>query len=158
MNRVIRSARILWRAESMLGSLRLAGMLKKAGLFAVAALVGVFGIVMLDLAAFFALAPEWGQSGAALIVAAGDFLLAGVIVFISQRVGPGAETQMLTEVRDMALEDLEAEAAGLETAWVHARREFLDRVRHPLATLAPGVLMPLLKSLLAGLRANKPEA
>jgi hypothetical protein len=129
--------------------------LKQVGMLAFAALVGVFGVAMLDVAAFFALLPQWGHSGAALAVALGDFVLAIVVVVLAQFVKPGAEVQMLSEVRDMALEDLEAEVAGVESAFVQARKEMLDMVRHPLSALAPGVLVPLLKSVVSGLRAGK---
>ncbi len=155
MKRVARSLRILWRAESQLGAIRVAGLMKKAGMLAFAALVGVFGVAMLDIAAFFALLPQWGYSGAALAVALGNFVLAIVVFVLAQAVKPGVEVQMLSEVRDMALEDLEAEVAGVETAIVHARKEILDLVRHPLSALAPGVLLPLLKSVVSGLRASK---
>lgn len=155
MKRVARSLRILWRAESQLGTIRIAGLMKKAGMLAFAALVGVFGVAMLDVAAFFALLPQWGHTGAALAVALGDFVLAIVVVVLAQSVKPGAEVEMLSEVRDMALEDLEAEVEGVETAFVHARKEMLEMVRHPLSALAPGVLLPLLKSIVSGLRAGK---
>jgi amino acid transporter len=155
MKRVARSLHILWRAESMLGTIRVSALLKQVGMLAFAALVGVFGVAMLDVAAFFALLPQWGHSGAALAVALGDFVLAIVVVVLAQFVKPGADVQMLSEVRDMALEDLEAEVAGVESAFVQARKEMLDMVRHPLSALAPGVLVPLLKSVVSGLRAGK---
>ena len=155
MKRVARSLHILWRAESLLGTIRVTALMKQVGMLAFAALVGVFGVAMLDVAAFFALLPQWGHSGAALAVALGNFVLAIVVALVARSVKPGADVQMLSEVRDMALEDLEAEVAGVETAFVQARKEMLEMVRHPLSALAPGLLAPLLKSIVAGLRAGK---
>ena len=155
MKRFARSLHILWRAESLLGTIRVSALMKQVGMLAFAALVGVFGVAMLDVAAFFALLPQWGHSGAALAVALGDFVCAMVVVVLAQSVKPGAEVQMLTEVRDMALEDLEAEVAGIETVFVQARKDVMDMVRHPLSAFAPGLLVPLLKSVVSGLRAGK---
>lgn len=155
MKRIARSLRVLWRAESLLGTMRLAGMAKKAGVLAFAGLVAVFGIAMLDLAAFFALTPRFGEAGAALAVGLGNLGLALLGVLVAQSIKPGAEAEMVIEMRDLALEDLEAEMAALEDTVGRARKELTDMVRHPFSSLAPSLLAPTLKSVVSSLRASR---
>lgn len=157
MKRIARSLKVLWRAESLLGTLRLQGMMKKAGMLAFAGLVGVFGIAMLDLAAFFALTPRFGQAGAAMTVGLADIVLAIVAALLAQSIKPGAEADVVIEMRDMALTDLEEEVAVLEHTVDRARREITDLVRHPLSSLAPGLLVPTLKSVIMSLRASRQQ-
>ena len=155
MKRIARSLHNLWRAESLLGTIRLAGLMKKAGLVGFAVLVAVFGVAMLDVAAYFALVPRWGQSGAALAVGLGNFVVALALLAIAQSVKPGAETDMLIEVRDMALADLEAEVAAMEDVVTRARKDLHEIVRHPFSSLAPGVLLPVLRSVVGSLRSAR---
>lgn len=157
MKRIARSLKVLWRAESLLGTLRLQGMLKKAGVLAFAGLIGVFGIAMLDLAAFFALSPRFGQAGAALAVGLADIGLAVLAALLAQSIKPGAEAELVVEMRDLALTDLEEEVAALEQTVERARREITDLVRHPLGALAPGLLVPTLKSVITSLRASRQQ-
>ena len=76
MERFIHSLKVFWRAERLLKTNELRLNIKKVQVTAVASLVGLFGLVMLTLAVFFALVPVWGQSGAALAVAGIDLILA----------------------------------------------------------------------------------
>jgi hypothetical protein len=46
---------------------------------AVAALIGIFGLAMLDLAVYFELEPKLGRVGAAAIVGFGDLILAAIL-------------------------------------------------------------------------------
>lgn len=155
MKRIARSIKVLWRAESLLGTIRLSGMAKKAGVLAFTGCIGIFGIAMLDLAAFFALTPRFGEAGAALIVGLVDIALAVAGIVVAQSIKPGVEADMVIEMRDMALADLEAEVAMLEDSVGRARKEITDLVRHPLASLAPGLLVPALRSVISSLRASR---
>lgn len=155
MKRIVKSLKILWRAESLLGTLRLAVAIRKTSVLAFAGLVGVFGVAMLDVSAFFALTPRLGQAGAALAVGLADIAMAFAGVLVAQSMKPGAELDMVIEMRDMALADLEAEAAALEQSVVHARRELVDLVRHPFTSLAPDLILPTIRSALASLRSSR---
>ena len=159
MGRIIRHLRILWRAESLLAEMRIANATKKIALFAGAGLVAAFGIAMLNFAAFLALQAAWGAPVAALLVALTDQLGAGLILAYALRAKPTNEAAMLREVRDMALQDLEAEAAGIEADIAKLRDHLQSFATQPLSALAPNALWPfvlsLLKSIVAGLRSNE---
>ena len=154
MARLAQNVRILWRAESMLSNVRLHTLAKRSSLIVFAALVGGTGVVMLSIAGFFALRPRWDAAGAALIVGVVDLVLAIALVAYGRTIVPGPEVDMLTEVRDMALAELESSATEVEAAFTRGRRELQQIVRHPLSALAPGVLVPLFKSILSSLRSE----
>ena len=152
MRRIVRHIRILWRSESLLTELRIAAATRKAALLICAALVAAFALGMLNFAAFLALQPLWGAPLAALSVALADLVGAGVLLVYAQSSKAGAETTMLREVRDLALQDLEAEAAGFEAELGKARDQVKDLVQHPLGSIAPSIVLPLLKSVIGALR------
>jgi len=154
MKRLVQNIRILWRAESMLGNVRMHSLLKRSNVLIYQTIVGGLGIAMLNVAGFFALRPAWEASGAALIVASIDLVVALALAAYGRTIKPGPEMEMLTEVRDMALEELESGAAEFEDVFVRGRKELQEIVRHPLAALAPGVLVPLFKSILSSLRSE----
>ena len=79
MKRVTRNITIVWRAERLIAQRRLAVLRKQMTAVAIAGLVGLFGLAMLCLAAYFALEPMLGAPVAALVVALANFLLAIVL-------------------------------------------------------------------------------
>ncbi len=122
---------------------------------ALAGLVAVFGLVMISLAVFFALVPYWGQSLAALAVGGIDIVLAMVLVAYAGSLKPGAEIEMVKEVRDMALSDIEEEIALAEAEVVVMIDEIRRFIRNPLDTLLPGMIGPLLGAVTRGLGSKK---
>ena len=80
MERFIHSLKVFWRAERLLKTNELQLNIKKVQLSAGAALVGLFGLVMLTMAIFFTLVPYWGQAGAALAIAGIDLVLAVLLI------------------------------------------------------------------------------
>ena len=62
---------------------QLRSVMRRTGLFAFAGLIAVFGLAMLNVAAYFALAPIWGDALAMLAVAVADFVIAGILIAIA---------------------------------------------------------------------------
>lgn len=145
MERFVRSLRILWKSERLLAEQQLKLATARLQLNGLAGLIAVFGLAMLNAAAFFALTPVWGQAWAALAVGVADLVLAGGLVAYGQSLQPGAEIEIVKEVRDTALADLEAEAAMVEAEVVGLRDEVRRFLRNPLDTLLPGGIGPLLR-------------
>lgn len=157
MERITHSLKVFWRSERLLKTHELRLNIRKVQLTAVASLVAVFGLLMLNVAIFFGLVPYWGQAGAALGIAGMDLLLAGVLIVWARKLKPASEVEMVKEVRDLAISDIEHEATRV-TAEVQAlRQEISDFVHHPINTLLPGVLAPLLAETVAGLKARRTE-
>ena len=101
-------------------------------------------------------------TGAALVVAAVDAVLAIVLVIVAQPGKPGTETRMLEEVRDMAVADLEEGAKSIEAEIREVRAE-IDGVRqvvssfarNPMDALGPQLVTPIMTLLMRLLRSKK---
>ena len=150
MNRISRNISIVLRTERMIARRHMAVIRNQTGLYAFAGLVSLIGLVMLNVAAFYALITVMAAQFAALIVALGNLVLAGALVLIAGRLSPGKELEPVTELRDLAIAELEAEA---ELAVAEAR-ELSANVRRiardPLGTALPALLGPLISALLSG--------
>ena len=152
MNNLFRHLRVFCRIESTIAEIRLRSLMRRSVLFAVAALLAVFGLGMLNVAAFFALVPRLGAAWAASAAALCDFVVAIVAVLIAAA-RPSPDLNTAIELRQAAIEGLEAELSALQESlgWVsHA-------VRNPLNTALPAIIVPLVTAIIRGLRKDKPE-
>ena len=155
MERFIHSLKVFWRAERLLKTNELRLNIKKVQVTAVASLVGLFGLLMLTLAAFFALVPAWGQAGAALAVAGIDLTLAVILITWAGSLKPAPEAEMIQEVRDMALGDMEHELSLVEAEVKDLKNEVQCFVRNPVDALLPSMIGPLLSGAAKGLKSRK---
>ncbi len=159
MENVVRNLRVLWRAESIIADVRLRQMMVRSGLRGAAVLLGLFAFLMANLAVFFALQQIWGAIWAAAAVSAGNVLLAGILLFAAGRTAPGREMELALEVRNNALENLEADALVVQAQLVELREEIRGVRRaitgfahHPLDNLLPNLLVPLAGAIAKGLK------
>jgi hypothetical protein len=155
MEHLMRSLNVLWRSERLLVEYQLKQGTQKIQFNALAALVAVFGLMMLSVAAFFAIAPYWGHALAALTIGGADLLLAAVLTLYARSLRPTPEVEMVREVRNMALSDIEDEIALAETELVAIRDGIHQFMRHPVDMLLPGVIGPLLSAVAKGLGSAK---
>lgn len=130
MDAILRRVRLLWRAERLVAEIRLAALFRRLAFVAVALVVLMFGLAMLNVAAFFALAERLGQAWGALAVAGGDFVLAMLALLLGASGGrTSRELRLATEMRDATVEALEADAAAL------ARSGIGRFIRDPMGAL-----------------------
>ena len=154
MDNFIRNLRILWRADSAIAEIKLRYALTRSGLHAMAALIALFGLVMLELAAYFALAEAWGAIWAAVALGLLNFAVAGLLVLIAARQHPDRELELANEIHNSAMEALQGDARLLQ-AEVSA---FGQMVRHPFESALPSLIVPLATLLMNMLRKPKDEA
>ena len=154
MERLIHSLKVFWRAERLLRSNEIELSIKKVMLGAGAGLVALFGLVMLSVAVFFALAPIWGEALAALSIASVDFILALLMIMWARSMKPAAETKMVQEVHEMALSEIELEIALADTELTALKNEVQGFVRNPVDALLPSVIGPLVSGAAKGLKAK----
>ncbi|MGI9356606.1 MAG: phage holin family protein [Rhizobiaceae bacterium] len=152
MNRISRNISIALRAERLIAQRKMETLRTKTGLMAAAGLVSGIGLIMLNVAGFFALEARMSPQMAALFVALANFVLAILLGIYAGRVSSEPDLRGATEVRDMALEDIEAEVE--ET--VHQVKEVVSDVRqvvrNPLGSSLPGIIVPLASSLIKSAR------
>ncbi len=162
MEHFIRSFKVLWRSERLLRRNELRLVTQRLQCNALAGLVALFGIIMLSLSLFFALAPYIGNALAALTVGVIAIALAALLVAYGRALKPAAEVAMVAEMRDMAMSDIESELTKAEAEISKLRSEVRRFVRNPLEALLPSVIVPLMGAVAKGVpsikkKTSKPE-
>jgi hypothetical protein len=145
---VANQLRVLWRTERIIADIRLRHLLVGMGLRAFAALIATFGLLMLELSAYFALVQIWSAILAAAILGAVNFIIAAILVLIAARAPSGREIELANEIHGASVEALQMEARALQA-------QFSGAVHHPLNGLVP-LLLPLITIIIKSLR--KPAA
>jgi hypothetical protein len=137
---IFRHVRVLWRAETLIVEIKLRQAMRRAGLMAFAGLIAVFGLAMLNVAAYFALAPLWGDAWAMLAVAVADFVIAGVLIAMASSESSSRDLDFATELRDQAIEGIEVETKVATDRLVHRPVEFAGSMSSILFSLLTGFL------------------
>ena len=158
MEHFIRSLKVFWRSERLLGQNELRLLTQKIQCNALAGLVALFGLAMLSLSVFFALVPHMGNALAALTVGGTDLILAAVLVAYGRTLKPAAEAAMVKDMRDMALSDMEHELAKAEAEFSKLRSEARRFVRNPMEALLPAALSPLVGVVAKGMLSPKKKS
>ena len=150
MSRMSRHVSIIWRAERLIAQRRLAVIRRQTGLMA--AVVAGVGLIMLNAAAYLALSSRMDPALAALVVALVNLVLAAILVSMANSVSAEAEVAPVAEVRDLAVEELEAEikdATDEARQVVETVRKF---TRDPLGLGASGAVGAILTTVLQSLK------
>lgn len=148
MDNLVRNLRVLWRADSILADIQLRHILFRSGVNAFAALIAVFGLLMLELAAYLALVQLWNPIWAATSLGLGNFVIAMLLTFVASRRGHGRELELAKEVHKSAIEALQADAKRAEAEL----GTIMSAIRHPLDGALAGLIIPLAGTLLKTLR------
>lgn len=155
MEHIVRSLKMVWRTERIIGQNEFRLMAKKMQLNLLAGVVALFGLVMLSLALFFTLVPYWGHALSALAVAGVELVIVVVLIIYSGSLTVPVEMEMVREMRDMALEDVEEEVALAQAELVALKEEVHRFVRNPVDSLLPALIGPLLSAVTRALGENK---
>ncbi len=123
-------------------------MLVGLGLRAFAALIAAFGLLMLELAAYFALVQIWSAISAAAILGLVNFVIAAILLVISAKPPAGRELELANEIHGSAVDALQIEARAMQS-------QFTGMVHHPLNSVLPLVLVPLITIIVKSLRKSK---
>ncbi|ULK99294.1 phage holin family protein [Bradyrhizobium sp. I71] len=141
---VVKHLRVLWRTDRIIADIRLRHLLIGLGLRAFAALIAAFGLLMLELSAYFALVQIWSAIAAAAILGAVNFVIAAVLFVIAGRAPSGRDIELANEIHGASIEALQLEARALQA-------QVTGAVHHPLSTIVP-VLLPLIAIIIKNLR------
>ncbi|MEH6835172.1 MULTISPECIES: hypothetical protein [Falsihalocynthiibacter] len=152
MSRISRNITIILRAERLMAQRRMAVLRRQTVMMVMAGIAAGLGIVMLNGAAYFELATQVSKPMAALIVAFANFLVAGLFVSIANHQNADADVASVAEVRDLALEDLEAEIQDATQEAKLLAQSVRSMARDPFAMFAPGLLNGVVAALLKALK------
>lgn len=148
MNRISRNLTILFRTERLIARRQMAVLRTQTGLMAFAGLVTGIAIIMLNVAAFFALETVMASYLAALTVALANVMVALVLVAVASRMSADKDLEPAVEVRDMALAEIEADLNEVAEEARELTRNVSRMARDPLGTALPALIGPLLSLLL----------
>lgn len=148
----------LWRAESNIADLRFQQLLTRAMLRSFAGLIAVFGLLMLDLTAFFALEQYFGRIWSAAFVSLLDFFIAGILVIVAtMRLGSG-ELALALEARQAAIQGFQSDARLIQDQFSTLNSDFrsiktsmANFTKHPLDEALSQLIVPLSVILIRGL-------
>ena len=127
-------------------------LLRRSMLYALAGLIAVFGLAMLNVAAYFFLRDLGPGLGGACRRARRPRPGADRCGHrAGNAAGPGAAGAL--ELRDVAIEGLEAELGPLQERFAWLSRA----ARDPFDTVLPAILVPLITAIVRGLRKDKPS-
>ncbi len=146
---IVRNLRVLWRTDRIIADIRMRHLLVSLGLRAFAALIAAFGLLMLELSAYFALVQIWSAILAAAILGVVNFAIAAILFLVADRPPAGRELELATEIHGSAVDALQVEARAMQS-------EVSGMVHHPLNSALPMLLVPLITIIVRSLK--KPKA
>ena len=146
---IVRNLRVLWRTDRIIADIRMRHLLVNLGLRAFAALIAAFGLLMLELSAYFALVQIWSAILAAAILGVVNFAIAAILFLVAGRPPAERELELATEIHGSAVDALQVEARAMQS-------EVSGMVHHPLNSALPMLLVPLITIIVRSLK--KPKA
>jgi hypothetical protein len=142
---VIKHLRVLWRTDRIIADIRMRHLLVGLGLKAFAAPIAVFGLLMLELSAYFALVQIWSAISAAAILGAANFVIAAALFVIAARPSAGRELTLANEIHGSSIDALQLEARALQS-------QAYGIIRHPLNGVLPLLIVPLITIIIRSLK------
>jgi hypothetical protein len=146
---VVKHLRVLWRTDRIIADIRMRHLLVGLGLRAFAALIAAFGLLMLELSAYFALVQILSAMYAAAILGAVNFVIAALLFAIAARPPSGRELELAFEIHGASVDALQIEARALQS-------HLSGAIHNPLNGILPLMIIPLLTIIIKSLK--KPAA
>jgi len=147
---MFRNLRALWQAESIIADLHFRQLLTGMMLKAFAGLIAAFGLLMLNVSAFFAIEPYFGRAWSAASVGLFDFLVAGILVAVAALRPKSREFVLALEVRQQAIQGFESDARLIQSHFSMLTDEIrviktsmTNFVKHPLDEALSQLIAPL---------------
>ena len=148
---VVKNLRALWRTDRIIADIRMRHMAVGLGVRAVAALIAAFGLLMLELSAYFALVQIWSAISAASILSGINFAIAAILFVVAGRPPAGRGIELATDIHGSAIEALQNEARAVQS-------QFAGMVHHPLNSALPLILVLLITIIVKSLKKSKAAA
>lgn len=115
------------------------------GLRAFAALIAAFGLLMLELSAYFGLVQTWSAISAAAILGTVNFVIAAILFAVASKPPAGRELELATEIHGSAVDALQLEARALQS-------QVSGMIHHPLNGVLPLLIVPPITIIIRSLK------
>ena len=123
MDALLQRLALLARAEGLAIRIRTKHAVRSIVLSAAALAAAMFAFGLLNLCAFNVIAAAYGQTAAALVLAAVDGLLALTLLIQARRRTPTSEEAVVDELRALALAELANDAARVKVQLLHLQQQ-----------------------------------
>lgn len=137
MHEIIMKLRILARAEITLARINAKRLANRAILYAIAIGLVLLAVVMINVGAYQLLAETYNNAIAAFLVAAGNGVLAALLLFAARQFQPGPEEQIVREIREMALAEVTADVDEIKADFARLGAD-VNRIRTGFSALGSG--------------------
>lgn len=121
------------------------------GLRAFAALIAAFGLLMLELSAYFALVQIWSAISAAAILGVVNFAMAALLFAVASRPPSGRELELANEIHGTSVDALQLEVGALQS-------ELSGMIHHRLNGVLPLLIVPLITIIIKSLKRSAARA
>lgn len=142
---IVRTLRVLWRADRIIADIRMRRLLIVLGLRAFAALIAAFGLLMLELSSYFALVHIWTAVTAAAILGVLNFAIAAALLLLAARSPSCRELGLANEIHASSIDALQVEVQSLQS-------QLSGVIHHPLNGVVPLLLAPLMAIIVKSMK------
>jgi hypothetical protein len=163
MDETLLKIRVLTRAEMTLAKANGRRIAARSRLYAIALGMILLTVIMVNIAAYEYLSALKGEVVAALLVAMANAILAVIVIFLTSRIKPGPEEEMIKDIKELALKELSADADGIKQNFSQIVSD-LEKIRSGFSSVSGmlgsahsglGSLSPLLGMLTGMLKNNR---
>ncbi|MBE9475645.1 MAG: phage holin family protein [Proteobacteria bacterium] len=147
MNHISRSLTTIYRTERLIARRSLAVFQNQIVFVALACVAALIGLILVNVSLFFVLETYMSQAAASGILAVGNIIFAGLLAAVAGRMSVEKEIAPAVEVRDMAIEDLEADVEAATREVREIANSLKGIGRDPLGSLST-LILPLITMLL----------
>jgi hypothetical protein len=106
--------RVLWRADKIIADIRLRHLLARSAINAVAIAIAVFGLLFLEVAAYFALLQKTTAIASAAMLGGFNLAVAALLMIVAARRKPDRELALVRDVHKNAVEAIQLDLQVLQ--------------------------------------------
>ena len=147
MHRISRSLTTIYRTERLIARRSLAVIQNQIVLVALAGVVALIGLILVNVSLFFVLEARMSPAAATGILAVVNIGFAGLLAAVAGRLNVEKEIAPAVEVRDMAIADLEAEVEEASQEVREIVKSLKGLGQNPLGSLST-LILPLITAIL----------
>lgn len=134
MSEIMLKLRIWVHAETALLKINARRTGQRFTALAIALGLAILAVGMINIGIFELLAEPYGRVKGAFYLAGANGLLAAIVVLVAQRSKPGLEAEMVAEIREMALNELQADADEIKAEFERIA-DHVRKIEHAVSGL-----------------------
>jgi hypothetical protein len=143
MDGLMLNLRSLWRADRAILELSTRYLVRRSALTVGAAIIATFGLIMLEVSGYLALADILTPKWAAAAIGGANIVVATIVVAIAARVRPRRELEFATEMHHAAVQAMQTDARAAQARLAG----LLALFRYPVSVALSGLALLLIRHI-----------